>query len=254
MSNSKQLFLGVLGSLIASAIWAVIGNIAKVEPLWIFGIAGFIAGCGVTYSIVTWWLEKRELEKRELERKELEKRAHCAERVQGSALGFVNFVQEAKHSIFAIGPTLNFLARNPETKKLLHKKLADTEFELWLLISSPKAVDLWELIGFNENFMADLENARREFTAWSKNYNNLTVKETFLITTTFIFVDANQKTGKLLITPLPWRVPSDDRPCFMVSKEHHPIAFNTYYNAYKGLFDSKYCKTFDMGTGVPGPG
>ena len=230
MSSSKQVFIGVLGSLIASAIWAVTGEITKIEPLWLFGIAGFIAGCGITFSIGTWWLGKR---------------AHFVQRVDGSAFGFVNCVQEAKHSIFAIGPTLNFLARDPEARKILHQKLADTKFELWLLISSPETADLWELIGFNESYMADLKNARREFTDWSKKYNNLTVKETFLITTNFIFIDANQKTGKLYITPLPWRIETGNRPCFMVSKEHHLTAFNTYYTAYRGLFDSQYCQAIE---------
>lgn len=235
MSNSKQLFIGVLGSLIASAIWAVIGKITKIEPLWVFGVAGFIAGCGLTYSILIWWLDKR---------------TQCAERVESSALGFVNFVRDAKHSILAVGPTLNYLARDPEAKKILHQKLADINFELWLLISSPKTVDLWRPIGFNEGYKADLENARREFTAWKKHYN-LTVKETFLVTTSFLFVDANQKTGKLLITPLPWRVPSGNRPCFMISKEHHPIAFDTYYTAYRELFSSEYCQPIESSTTTP---
>jgi len=222
--RTKTIVDGVATGLVVAGIIAAIKWAAKPWGLWIAGGTGVAIG----YLAAFVWRQKYY--------------ARFSQRIEGSSLGFLEFVQEAKHNIFAIGPTLNFLARENEARTLLHQKLAEPDFAVWLLLSNDRASEFMELIGFNESFVSDLINAKKQFKAWSAKHQNLLAKTTLYVTTSLVFVDANQENGKLLVVPLPWRVSADDRPAFVISKRHHPIAFNTYYQAYKALFESRYAE------------
>jgi hypothetical protein len=219
------MILSIVASLSAAAIWDVLCWAVKKDLLWIVGLGGLLTGCG--FSALIWWWHFRA-------------RIGFGERIEGSAFEFHRLIRKARKSVFAIGPTLIFLTQKQEIKKLLFEKLANPDFQVSLLVCDPESAtaQLWNEIGYGQNFYTSIHESITVFQSWldKKDKPNLTIKTVGPVTASLVFIDASDENGQLLIIPLPWRVPGENRPCFMISKKFHESAFNTYYDSYRELF------------------
>jgi len=65
---------------------------------------------------------------------------------------------------------------------------------------------------------------------------NLQIRKNGIVTFSLLFIDADTKDARVLITPVPWRIAGSERPCFLINKQHHESAFSTYYITYVDLF------------------
>ena len=238
--DGKNLLTGVVGSLIATGlaaliIWATDNWPSKYWSLWLTGIGGFLVGLLVLY----WW--------------QLRKRIRFSPRIEGSPFEFHKLASAAQHSIQAIGPTLIFLTQNPAIRQLLFKKLTDPKFRISFLISDPDsgATQLWNQIAYGRDFNIQLRESIAAFQSWldPKERPNLTIKTVSSISASLVFIDADHRNGQLIIIPLPWGVSGQNRPCFRLSKSFHPIAFNTYYDSYRALLSSETAKSVSTAVG-----
>lgn len=233
MSKKTQEFLlGVLASIVAAAIWAAIKLATHAWSLWLAGLAGF-GMASLVFAI--------------LQVRQLRQSARFAARIEGSPFEFHKLLAKAQHSIFAIGPNLNFLMNNQKIKQLFFQKLSDPNFRGSLLVCDPTSAtaNLLHEIGYSGDFNSQLRKSIDTFQLWSKEHPNLLVKIVGPLTASIVFVDADQDTGALLIIPLPWRVSGENRPCFLLSKKVHHVAFNTYYDSYRALFRSDIAKNIE---------
>jgi hypothetical protein len=225
--RTEALVLNVIAGFIVIALLAAAHWTSRTWDLWLAGVAGCTVGAVLTYK----W--------------QLRKRVRFAERSEGSDFEFLRLAGEAHHSIFVIGPSLSFLAREKSVKELLFKKLsiAGSDFRVWMLLSDPSSNELWQAIAFSGDYKAELKEAIVSFRSWlneaqvgGKPHPNLDIRAALPIATALLFVDADQDEGQVLITPIPWNISPRDRPCFLISKRFQPAVFKKYYDAYLTLF------------------
>ena len=225
MRDGREFLLRVAAGLVVAAIVAAIKWGANQYVPWLACVLGLIVGTFLT----TFWHRRTTVP--------------FSARLEGSQFVLLNIAKRAKKSIFVIGPNLNYIATNPEAKQLLFEKLAMEGFRVWLLVSDPAAAvaKVWESVGYDPGFEADLRRAMVTFGAWLNPTErpNLRVKTTGVVTLSLMFIDAEDDANAcVLVIPVPRNVSGNARPCFLITRRQHQLAFSTYYDAYRGLFDS----------------
>ena len=224
MRQISEFKMRVAAGLVSATIFAACLYLLKEERTWAsFSFILLIFLCAMSF----WYWKKT---------------VPFENRLADSRFAFLRLIVDAKHSVFAIGPNLNFVAVNSAIKQKLFERLAKRDFTAWLLVSDPQAAvaQVWEGIGYNPGFSSELNRALTTFSSWINPTERpgLQVKKSGLVTLSLVFVDAEQDNGKLLIIPIPRNVSGDARPCFLIRKRQHPAAFNAYYDSYRGLFNS----------------
>ncbi|MFQ6028749.1 MAG: hypothetical protein ACE5Q6_14800 [Dehalococcoidia bacterium] len=171
--------------------------------------------------------------------------------VGGSHFEFRRLAETAKNSIFIVGPNLQFLVTELGLKELLFSKLADPRnpgFSIRILITDPQETAIREVMSFirtdPNSFQNDLTMSFTAFQQWQTDANGrnpqlrLTVRKTKAITIWLLFIDADDpRNAQALVTPIPWHLEGDERPCFLIHKRRHTYAFNRYYDNYNRLFN-----------------
>jgi hypothetical protein len=165
-----------------------------------------------------------------------------ASAVQGSGFEFKKLAGQARRRLFVIGQNLNFLAKDACKTELFERMRADNELEVDIMIcrNDPDIVEA--LSEFTDPpFRADLKRSIDIFTQWQKDADSETLPLTIKLsrnlgTLSLTFVDPDENTGKLLLTPVTYRSHSSNRPCFWLTKKKHQCAFNSYFATYETLF------------------
>jgi hypothetical protein len=215
----------VFGGLIAGAIIVVAGWAAHLEFPWLAAGLGLLLGFSAT---VTWHWHWH---------------APFGSRIKGSRFEFEVLTKKAKKSIFLVGPCLNYIATQTSARELIYRKLAEPGFQVWMLLSKPRepVALVWEDVAYGSGFGQELDRAIATFRGWlnSTERPRLEIKVTGLVTLGLIFVDADDASNaRVLVIPIPWNVAGEARPCFLLRRRQHPVAFDVYYDAYRSLFQS----------------
>jgi hypothetical protein len=232
---SREILIGALGSLLAASIWALAAHVRDITSIWSAILIGLLLGVALMALVAAWFFRAN---------------VGFADRIEGSAYEFQKLLTQANKSIFVIGPSLGYLTQYPIVKELLFQKLSNLKFSASILLCDPASAtsQLWNEIGYGRNFSSAIMQSLETFQTWihPKERPNLTVKVVGLVTASLVFIDAeDDKNGRLLIIPLPWRVSGQNRPCFMISKRFQKAAFNTYYDSYRNLFESEIAKAIE---------
>lgn len=170
------------------------------------------------------------------------KPAWLADTVQDSGFEFTTLVRQARRRLFVIGQNLNFLANDKFKTELFNKMEADKQFKVDIMICHDDPDIVKVMSEFTDPpFAKDLGNSVKTFTQWQNEANQkkllLTIKwSKNLGTLSLTFVDPDEDTGKLLLTPVTYRSHSSNRPCFWLAKKKHPWAFDSYFATYETLF------------------
>lgn len=176
-----------------------------------------------------------------------------ANHLKDSQFEFKKMACEASKSISIVGPSLKFLAEHKEIKELLFQKLKnDPTFKIRMLLSEPKKKEIVKVMAKyypGDTYGADLEKSIQTFDGWKKEaegYNphlKLEIQKSDLIfSISLLFIDEDEPNARVMVTPIPYMIYSTDRPSFLIEKQQHEEAFNTYLNAYKGLFSNASSK------------
>ena len=112
-----------------------------------------------------------------------------------------------------------------------------------MLVSKPKepVALVWENVAYGSGFSQELERSIKTFRDWLNPTERpgLKVKVTGLVTLGLMFVDADDPSNaRVLVIPIPWNVAGEARPCLLMRRRQHPVAFAIYYDAYRSLFQS----------------
>jgi hypothetical protein len=165
-----------------------------------------------------------------------------ADAVQGSGFEFRTLAKQARRRLFVIGQNLNFLAKDAFKTELFERMRADNEFKVDIMICRNDRDIVEALSEFTDPpFEKDLKKSIDIFTQWQKDADNETLPLTIKLsrnlgTLSLTFVDPDEDTGKLLLTPVTYRSHSSNRPCFWLTKKKHQCAFNSYFATYETLF------------------
>ena len=187
--------------------------------------------------------------------------------IANSKFDFRKMASSATKSIFIVGPNLHFLAKNAEeTEDILFQKLKNhPDFDIRMLLSNPDArlshtetngsdteteiiFEFMSKCSFGDKHFKDqllnsidkFKDLKTDFENLKNNNEdikgNLQISKNGIVTFSLLFIDADTKDARVLITPVPWRIAGSERPCFLINKQHHESAFSTYYNTYVDLF------------------
>jgi hypothetical protein len=170
-------------------------------------------------------------------------------KVRGTDFEFLNLAKDAKKSIFAVGPNLNYLACEPKVKDLLFTKLKQPGFEVRFLLTDPESEEICEIMSkfaLTDDFIPNLENAIETFKNWKHEAINhqpetliFTPRKTDIVTINLLFIDGEDPdNARLQITPIPWKVAGGFRPAFLLFRSKHKEAYDQYWNRYDRLFNS----------------
>jgi hypothetical protein len=119
---------------------------------------------------------------------------------------------------------------------------ADKQFKVDIMICDNDPDIVKAMSEFTDPpFGKDLERSIETFTQWQRQADidelSLTIKlSKNLGTLSFTFVDPDEDTGKLLLTPITYRSHSSNRPCVCLVKKKHRCAFSSYFATYETIF------------------
>lgn len=229
MKTARDVAVGTLGSLLAAALVYLAAGKAP--------LAGAVVALALAAGAATLWL---------LERRRRLASVPFAAHIRHSDYEFGRIIETANRSIFAVGPNLNYMVSAPGFKEQLFNKLARPGFRVWILVSDPEATQackVWADVSFTGDFDRALKTTLRALGEWMNEARSkapqfdLVAKKTGLITLALLFLDADDpKSARVVVTPVPWRVPGGRRPAFLLKRSEHPSAFDLYYSTYDQLF------------------
>lgn len=166
-----------------------------------------------------------------------------AEQVGGSDFEFYNLADTASDSIFIVGPNLNYFAKERWVKEMIFLLMDKRNIRVRLLLTNPSspACSTMNDNAFTSTFEKELQESIEIFIKWKQEADqkslNFGVKVADVVTLSMFCVDAENKCGKLLIIPIPWKLIGSKRPCFMLEKKNQTTAFLNYYESYNELYN-----------------
>jgi len=146
---------------------------------------------------------------------------------------FTKLLDDAKHELIAIGPTLLYVAQY--LKEYVFKKAEEGVSVRFLMMDDQEeSVRLIENITSPFNLPNELRLCHITLKKWLEEIQekqfDIQIKVTPIVPYSLTIVDGKHEKGRILIIPTPYRTSGVDRPCILIEKRVYPEAFSVYYD------------------------
>lgn len=180
------------------------------------------------------------------------KPARVAVDAQDSPLAFQKALSCATQTLLVVGQNLFSLTRGTpaQCKMDTFRTLREKSMNIQLLLCDlePKCISKATEEFTHNGFVTDLNHSVNEFTQWQKQADaelaagelkgKLEIRlSTHIGNLSLTFVDPDLPTGMLEVTPVVYASDSLVRARFILTKREHRALFQSYWGAYRNLFD-----------------
>jgi hypothetical protein len=167
--------------------------------------------------------------------------------VTNSPFQTLTLFNEAKQSMFLAGQNLYFLLvwSQSRMKSLLDDFFeADPSRECKVLIHDPDykpGVETWSYISDSARFEQDLRRAIDSLEEWVADFKikgfKFSARLTEFVAVSATFVDPDSDWGRAYFLINTWQQRAGIKACYLLTKEDHTSAFNTYWENYNLAFE-----------------